>query len=88
MRLRAQPGARRDGLAGWLDAPDGPRLKVAVRAPPEDGRANTAIRALLAAALHVPPSAIAVVRGAAAREKTCRIAGDPARLAEQLENLP
>lgn len=88
LRVKAQPRARRAGLAGWLDAPDGPRLKVAVQAPPEDGRANKAICALLAEALHVPISAIAVVQGAAAREKTCRIAGDPARLAEQLENLP
>lgn len=88
LRVKAQPKARRAGLAGWVETPDGPRLKLAVHAAPEDGRANKALCALLAEALHVPTSAIAVVQGAAAREKTCRIAGDPARLAEQLENLP
>lgn len=87
LRVKAQPRARRAGLQGWVPGVDGPRLKLAVNAAPEDGRANLAICALLAAALHVPPSAIAVVQGATAREKTCRIAGDPARLAEQLEFL-
>ncbi|WP_235035257.1 DUF167 family protein [Roseomonas sp. 18066] len=87
LRVKAQPKARRAGLLGWMDGADGPRLKLAVHAAPEDGRANRAICALLATLLHVPPSAIAVVQGAAAREKTCRIAGDPARLAEQLETL-
>lgn len=88
LRVKAQPKARRAGLAGWVEMPDGPRLKLAVHEAPEDGRANRAICALLAAALHVPTSAIAVVQGATARDKICRIAGDPARLAEQLENLP
>lgn len=87
LRVKAQPRARRAGLAGWIDSPGGPRLKLAVNEAPEDGRANRAICALLAGALHVPPSAIAVVQGATAREKTCRIAGDPARLSEQLETL-
>ena len=63
------------------------QLVLAVAAAPEDGRANKAICALLAEALHVPPSAIAVVQGATSREKTCRILGDPARLSEQLETL-
>ncbi len=87
LRVKAQPRARRAGIGGWVETPDGPRLKVAVNAAPEDGKANKAICALLASALHVPPSGIAVVQGAASREKTCHIAGDPARLAEQLENL-
>ncbi|WP_419898558.1 DUF167 domain-containing protein [Roseomonas sp. USHLN139] len=87
LRVKAQPKARRAGLLGWMEGVDGKRLKLAVHEAPEDGRANRAVCALLAAALHVPPSAIAVVQGASAREKTCRIAGDPARLAEQLESL-
>nr|WP_305123308.1 DUF167 domain-containing protein [Roseomonas sp. GC11] len=87
MRVKAQPKARRAGLQGWVETPDGPRLKLAVHAAPEDGRANKAICALLAEALHVPPSTISVVQGAASREKTCRIAGDSARLLELLETL-
>lgn len=87
LRVKAQPRARRPGLGGWADSATGPRLRLAVNAAPEDGRANRALCALLAEALHVPPSAIAVVQGATSREKTCRILGDPARLSEQLETL-
>nr|WP_237182421.1 DUF167 domain-containing protein [Roseomonas marmotae] len=91
MRVKAQPRARRPGLQGLVEAADGPRLKLAVNEAPEDGRANRAICALLAEALHVPPSRIAVVQGAASREKTCHIAGDSAalaaRMAEILERL-
>jgi uncharacterized protein YggU (UPF0235/DUF167 family) len=87
LRVKAQPKSRRPGLAGWIEGVDGARLKLAVAEAPEDGRANRAICALLAGALGVPPSAIAVVQGAASREKTCRIAGDPARLADALERL-
>jgi uncharacterized protein YggU (UPF0235/DUF167 family) len=85
--VKAQPRARRPGLGGLVDSADGPRLKLAVNEAPEDGRANRAICALLAAALHVPPSQVAVVQGAASREKTCHIAGDPAQLSKALETL-
>jgi uncharacterized protein len=87
LRVKAQPRARRPGLGGLVESADGPRLKLAVAEAPEDGRANRAVCALLGAALHVPPSRIAVVQGAAAREKTCHIAGDPAALLHQLETL-
>jgi uncharacterized protein YggU (UPF0235/DUF167 family) len=66
---------------------DGPRLRLAVNAAPEDGRANRALCVLLAAALHIPPSRIAVVQGVASREKTCRIAGDPGTLVPLLARL-
>ncbi len=86
--VKAQPRARRPGLHGLVDSADGVRLKLAVNEAPEDGRANKAICALLAEALHVPPSRIAVVQGATSREKTCRIEGDPAALAALLAALP
>ncbi|MFC3125340.1 DUF167 domain-containing protein [Pseudoroseomonas globiformis] len=88
LRVRAQPKSRRPGVQGWVAAVDGPRLKLAVAEAPEDGRANKAICTLLAGLLHVAPSAIAVVRGAASREKTLRIGGDPELLGDRLENLP
>jgi uncharacterized protein (TIGR00251 family) len=85
--IKAQPRSRRPGLGGLVCSADGPRLKLAVSAAPEDGRANRAICDLLAAALHVAPSQVAVVQGATSREKTCRIAGDPAQLSKALEFL-
>lgn len=71
INLKAVPGARRDEVVGWL----GDRLKVRVSAPPEGGRANAAIRALLAAELGVAPSAITITRGHGTAEKSVLIEG-------------
>ena len=83
--MKAQPKARRPGIGGL--SPDGAALRVAVTAAAEDGRANAAVIAAIAAALHVPASAVALAHGAAGRQKTLRIVGDPAGLAEKLQRL-
>jgi hypothetical protein len=85
LRVKAQPRSRRPGIGGL--SPDGAALRVAVTEAPEDGRANRAVCALIAAALDVPGSAVEVAQGATSRRKTLRIAGDPARLLERLERL-
>ena len=59
-------------------------LKAAVTAPAEDGKANSAVIELLAAEWRLPKSAFAVMRGAAARDKTVRISGEPASLAGRI----
>lgn len=69
VRVKAVPGAARDELAGLL----GDRLKVRVSAPPQGGRANKAICALIAGALGVRARQVTVVSGAAAAEKTVRV---------------
>jgi uncharacterized protein YggU (UPF0235/DUF167 family) len=53
-------------------------LAVRVAAPPVDGAANAALIRVLAAALDVPPSAIAVVAGTTARVKRVEVRGMPA----------
>ena len=50
--IKAVPGARRNTIVGPL----GTRLKVRIAAPPEDGKANRAIRRLIADALGLRPS--------------------------------
>ncbi len=87
MRVKVQPRARRPGLQGVTPSGDGPRLRLAVTAAPEDGRANRAVCALLAEALGVAASAVAVAQGASSREKTIVVAGDPAALGAKLEGL-
>lgn len=69
--VKAVPGASRDQIAGVL----GERLKVRITAPPEDGKANDAIRRLLAEALKLPISAVSIVSGHARPEKTVRARG-------------
>lgn len=85
--VKVQPKARRPGLHGTAPAADGPRLRIAVSEPPEDGRANRAACATLAAALHVAASAVQVTAGATAREKHLFVGGDPATLCQRLAAL-
>jgi len=85
--VKVQPRARRPGLYGTVPDTDGDRLAIAVREPPEDGRANRAACATLATALDLPASAISVTAGATARRKILHITGDPATLAIRLATL-
>jgi uncharacterized protein len=58
---------------------------VRVTAPPVDGRANDALRRLIARRAGVAPSRVTLVRGEKSREKTLRVEGvDAATLRERL----
>lgn len=70
-----QPGARRTAVAGV----HGVALKVALAAPPVDGKANAALRLFLAEAFEVPLARVTIVRGATSREKVVRIDAPVAR---------
>ncbi len=85
--VKVHPGARRAGLLGRVPDVAGERLKIAVAEPPEDGRANRAVCALLAAALDVPARDVDVAQGAASRLKTLRVSGDATSLAARLASL-
>ncbi|WBO58404.1 MULTISPECIES: DUF167 domain-containing protein [unclassified Acidocella] len=74
LAVKAQPGARRVAIGPVVPAAAAPgwpqaRLKVAVNAPPEDGKANEAIIAALAAWLGVKAGTITLVAGQTSREK-------------------
>jgi uncharacterized protein len=85
--LRVTPKARREGIGGVVDRPDGARLEVAVNAAPEDGKANAAVVALLADALGVAKRQVRVVQGAASRQKLVLVEGDGPALAARLAAL-
>jgi len=92
LRLKVQPKARHEGIAGLTPDPDRPdstgwALKLSVGAPPEDGKANAAVIALLAEALGVAKSAISVVSGATGRRKLVEIRGEPTDLRAALDAL-
>lgn len=69
--LKVVPGSRRNEIVGRL----GDRLKLKVAMPPEDGKANDAVRELLAAVLGVRPNAITLVAGHTNPEKTVLVVG-------------
>jgi uncharacterized protein (TIGR00251 family) len=74
--VRLMPRAGRAGIDGiGLDAGGSPFLRVRVTAPPEGGKANRALVKLLAKALHLPPSAFAIVGGLKDRNKTVAVSG-------------
>lgn len=68
LAVRVTPGARVEALEIAED-----RLVAKVRAKPQDGKANDAVRALLAEALRIAPSRLELLRGATSREKQFRV---------------
>lgn len=81
--VRAQPGARRSGVVGlWNE-----HLKVALRSPAEKGRANDELLDVLAEALGLRPSQLAIARGEGARLKEIVIAAPAARVSARLLEL-
>ena len=88
VRLRVTPRGGRDALEGVEALADGSTvLKARVRAAPEDGAANDAVRRLLAKAVGQPAGAVSLAAGTSARVKTFRILGDAADLSEALARL-
>ena len=81
--VRVQPGARRAGAAGGWNG----LLKLAVAAPPEDGRANAAAAELLAELFALRPSSVELLRGHSARTKVFRLVLAPAAAAARLAEL-
>ncbi|HZW29855.1 MAG TPA: DUF167 family protein [Isosphaeraceae bacterium] len=80
----AHPGSKRNAVLGERAG----ALRVAVTAPPEKGKANAAIQAVLAAALRLKPAQLTLLSGAAARPKRFLIAGiGPEELGRRLATL-
>ena len=71
LALRVKPGGRSDRVVGVY----GDRLRVEVTAPPEKGKANEAVRALLARLLGLPRDAVEIAAGTGSRDKTVRVEG-------------
>lgn len=69
--IQAQPKARRNGVTGAHAG----RLRVAVTAPPEKGKANKAIVQVLAAALNLKRSQLSIVAGTTSSQKKCLVTG-------------
>ena len=82
LHVHVRPGAKRAAILGVY----GERLKVAVNAPPEGGRANTRLLQALAEAVGLPRSRLAIVTGATSRQKRVSVSGlTPTELRTALE---
>jgi uncharacterized protein len=69
--VKVHPRAKKNAITGEI----GDALKVALTAPPVEGRANEACIKFLAETLDVPRSSITIVAGQSGRQKVVRVAG-------------
>ena len=70
-QVKVHPRARKNAITGVV----GDALKLALTAPPVDGRANEACIAYLAEFLNVARSSVTIAAGDTCRQKLIRVAG-------------
>src|SRR5918912_585444 len=83
IRLHVQPGAGRTAVVGR----HGDAVKVRVAAPPEGGRANDAVVALMAASFDVKLAQVTLVSGQSSRAKRVKLDGIAESKVERLLEL-
>lgn len=79
LTLHIQPGAKRTEVAGS----HGDALKIRLKAPPVDGKANAALIEFIAELLNVAKSQVELKSGQAARRKIVAVRGISAETARQ-----
>ncbi len=80
--VKVQPRARKNAITGELDG----ALKLALTAPPVDGKANQACIEFFANLLKLPRSSVTIASGQSSRRKVIRVSGLTA--AEVSRRLP
>jgi hypothetical protein len=75
LAVRAQPGAKRTAIGGIYGEGAAAQLKIAVQAPPLEGRANVALIAFLAETFGLPKGAVKLLSGELSRSKVFLIEG-------------
>ena len=84
LQIKVIPSSSRDCIAGWLDD----ALKIKVKAPPEKGKANTAVIKVLEKALKLTRGSVSIDSGFTSCKKTVEINHhDDAIIYEQLKKL-
>jgi hypothetical protein len=75
LAVRAQPGAKKTAITGIHGEGAGAQLKIAVHAPPIEGRANLALIGFLAECFSIPKNAVELIAGESARSKVFLLRG-------------
>lgn len=75
LAVRAQPGAKKTAIIGVYGEGEASQLKIAVQAPPIEGRANEALIAFLAETLSVPRKSVELLSGDLSRSKVFLLRG-------------
>ncbi len=87
LHVRLTPKSSAARIAGIEEHGGKPVLKAHVTVPPEDGKANAALIALIAGWLGVPKTTVTIASGAKSRLKSVAVAGDGAALLRKLGAL-
>jgi uncharacterized protein (TIGR00251 family) len=87
LHVRLTPKSSAARIAGVEDRGGKPVLKAYVTAPPEDGKANAALVALVADWLGVPKSTVSMAAGQKSRLKSVFAGGDAKTLLEKIAAL-
>ena len=69
LAVRAQPGAKKTAIVGVYGERASAQLKIAVHAPPVEGRANQALVEFLAELFSVPRGRVELISGELSRSK-------------------
>jgi uncharacterized protein (TIGR00251 family) len=75
LAVRAQPGAKKTAIVGLYGEGDSAQLKIAVQAPPVEGRANEALIAFLAEQFDLAKLSVQIVSGELSRTKVFLLRG-------------
>ena len=75
LAVRAHPGAKKTAITGIFGEGATAQLKIAVQAPPIEGRANAALTGFLAETFAVPKGAVELISGELSRSKVFRLHG-------------
>ena len=78
-QVKVQPRAKKSSIVGEV----GEALKLALTAPPIEGRANQACVAFLAELLNVSRSSVTIAAGQSSRNKVIRVAGMTAKQVQE-----
>jgi uncharacterized protein len=75
LAVRAQPGAKKTAITGVYGEGEAAQLKVAVHAPPIEGRANEALIAWLAEFFSLSRTKVVLMSGESSRSKVFLLRG-------------
>jgi uncharacterized protein len=89
LAVRAQPGAKKTTIIGLYGEGSSAQLKIAVKAPPIEGRANSALLEFLAERFGIPKNSVELMTGELSRSKVFLLRGVTLQqVQELLKSIP
>lgn len=83
LKIYVQPGASKNEFVGLYGEP--PRLKIKIKAQPQDGEANAEVITFLSKTLGISKSKVEILRGHTSRQKDVLI---DLELSDVMKNIP